>query len=203
MDIGRPTRRESLRYPGSRVAACFVAFLITIAGSGCAINNITGDGTDADLMLGGHDPVTYFSGSQPALGAPAIKFRYQHGTYRFATAENLARFQAAPERYVPQYGGFCAKGVAYAIRSGGDPLVYEIRDARLFIFAVPYAREFWRTDAPDFIAKADHYWRTELADQPVKWTNFKRWIWRVPHYRTYPEEFAEYTRRTGKPAPSR
>ncbi len=66
---------------------------------------------------------------------------------------------------------------------------------------MPYARDYWRTDAADFVAKADHYWRTELADTPATWTNLTRWILRVPHYKSYPEEFAEYTRRTGKPAP--
>jgi YHS domain-containing protein len=181
-----------------RLAAIILAAFV----GGCAVNNVVSEGGDSDLMLGGYDPVSYFSGTQPARGTSNYKATHRHGTYRFASAENLARFQAASERFVPQYGAFCAKGVAYAIRSGGDPLVYEIRDGRLFIFAVPYARDYWRTDPADFVAKADHYWTTELADTPVKWTNLKRWIFRVPHYKTYPEEFAEYTRRTGKPAPA-
>lgn len=54
-----------------------------------------------------------------------------------------------------------------------------------------------------FIAKADGYWRTELADAPVQWTNLKRFVFRVPHYKSDPEEFADYERRTGKAAPNR
>lgn len=179
------------------IITLLAAFLL----AACAINNVSSDGADSDLMLAGYDPVSYFSERAPVKGSPAHSASYAHGTYRFASAENRARFLAEPSRYAPQYGGFCAKGVAYAIRAGGDPLVYEVKDGRLFIFAVPYAREYWATDPADFIAKADHYWSTELAESPVKWTNAKRWLFRVPHYKTYPEEFAEYTRRTGKPAP--
>ena len=188
----------------TRLAPCsrLIAICLLLAAIvGCAVNNVTSDGAESDLMLGGYDPVSYFSGGPPVRGAEPFKAQFRHGTYRFATAANLAAFQASPERYVPQYGAFCAKGVAYAIRSGGDPLVFEIRDNRLFIFAVPYARDYWRTDPTDFVAKADRYWQTELADAPVRWTNLKRWTFRVPHYKTYPEEFTEYTRRTGKPAP--
>ena len=169
--------------------------------AGCAVNNVKRDTDTADLMLDGHDPVSYFNAPAPLRGSDARQFQYAHGTYRFASDANLAAFRAAPERYAPRYGGFCAKGLGYAIRSGGDPTVFEVRDGRLYIFAVPYARDYWRTDPADFIAKADGYWKTELADSPVRWTNLKRWIFRVPHYKTYPEEFAEYTRRTGKPAP--
>ena len=60
-----------------------------------------------------------------------------------------------------------------------------------------------RKGPADFVSKADGYWNTELEDAPVKWTNLKRYLFRVPHYKTYPEEFADYERRTGKPAPNR
>lgn len=174
--------------------------LLALQLAGCAINNITRDGNVPDLMLRGHDPTSYFTAGGPVPGSADHRVAHAHGTYYFASAESRARFVADPGRYSPQYGGFCAKGVAYAIRAGGDPLVYEIKDGRLFIFAVPYARAYWQTDPADFIAKADHYWRTELADAPATWTNLKRWLFRVPHYKSYPEEFADYTRRTGKPS---
>ena len=185
-----------------RFAARTIAWTLAAALlAGCAVNNVQRDADAADLMLDGLDPVSYFNAPAPLRGSAARQLQYAQGTYRFASDANLAAFRAAPERYTPQYGGFCAKGVAYAIRSGGDPKVFEVRDGRLYIFAVPYARDYWRTDPADFIAKADGYWKTELADTPARWTNLKRWIFRVPHYKTYPEEFDEYTRRTGKPAP--
>lgn len=170
---------------------------------GCAVYNTSADGADHDLMLLGHDPVSYFDAAAPLVGKPDLTARHRHGTYRFASTNNRDRFLAAPARYAPQYGGFCAKGVSYAIRAGGDPLTYEIKGARLFIFVNDYARDYWRTDPNDFVAKADHYWATELHDAPVKWTNLKRFLFRVPHYKSYAEEFADYEKRTGRPAPVR
>lgn len=180
------------------VAVALLALL-----QGCAVYNTSSDGADTDLMLQGFDPVSYFEGARPARGLASLATRHRHGTYRFASAASRDKFLVNPDRYAPQYGGFCSKGVSYAIRAGGNPEVYEIRDGRLFIFVNDYARNYWRTDPGDFIAKADGYWKSELADAPVKWTNFKRFIVRVPHYKSYPEEFADYERRTGKPAPNR
>lgn len=189
-----------------RRARAFVALsaaLSLVLLQGCAVYNTTSDGVDADLMLLGYDPVSYFEAAQPAKGRSELTARHRHGTYRFSSPENRAKFAANPDRYAPQYGAFCAKGVSYAIRAGGDPLVYEIRAERLFIFVNDDARDYWRTDPNDFIAKADGYWRSELEGVPVKWTNLKRYVFRVPHYKSYPEEFADYERRTGKPAPTR
>ena len=188
-----------MRFSGltSRLAALAIVLL-----QGCAVYNTTADGDDGDLMLHGHDPVSYFAGPAPVKGQPQIRARHQHGSYRFASIENRDRFLAAPDRFAPQFGGFCAKGVSYAIRAGGDPLVYDIREGRLFIFVNAYARDYWRTGPADFVAKADHYWNAELADSPVKWGNLKRFVFRVPHYKTYPEEFADFERRTGKKAPA-
>ncbi len=170
---------------------------------GCAVYNTTSEGADAELMLLGYDPVSYFEAARPTKGHNDRTARHRHGTYRFSSAESRAKFIASPDRYAPQYGAFCAKGVSYAIRAGGDPLAYEIRTERLFIFANDYARDYWRTDPDDFIGKADGYWRAELEDMPVKWTNLVRFVFRVPHYKSYPQEFADYERRTGKAAPNR
>jgi YHS domain-containing protein len=189
---------------GTRRAALERGLTIAVlaALAGCAVYNTTSDGADADLMLLGHDPVSYWSASAPVIGSAQWTARHRHGTYRFASAHSRERFLAAPERYAPQYGGFCAKGVSYAMRAGGDPRVYEVRDGRLFIFVNEYARDYWRTDPGDFVAKADHYWRSELEDRPVKLTNLKRFVWRVPHYKSYAQEFEDYEKRTGKPAPA-
>jgi hypothetical protein len=195
---GRTVSRTASRTVALLALGCLLALL-----HGCAVYNTTSDGDDTDLMLLGFDPVSYFDPGGPLPGRASWRARHRHGSYRFASAENRDRFVAAPDRYAPQYGGFCAKGVSYAIRAGGDPRVYEIRDGRLYIFVNDYARDYWRTDPADFVAKADHYWATELHDTPVKLSNLRRFVWRVPHYKTYAEEFADYERRTGKAAPAR
>jgi YHS domain-containing protein len=191
-------RRMGIIRPAGLFAALSLAVL-----QGCAVYNTTSEGADSDLMLLGYDPVSYVEAAQPAKGRAELNARHRHGSYRFVSQANREKFASNPDRYAPQYGGFCAKGGSYAIRAGGDPLVYEIRAGRLFIFVNNYARDYWRTDPADFVSKADGYWSSELEDAPVKWTNLKRFVFRVPHYKTYAEEFADYERRTGKAAPNR
>ena len=162
------------RWPGTPYLARTLAAVALVLLQGCAVYNSTSDGADSDLMLLGHDPVSYFEAERPQLGRPELTVRHRHGTYRFASADSREKFRSNPERYAPQYGAFCAKGVSYAVRAGGHALVHEIRDGRLFIFVNDYARDYWRTDPADFIAKADGYWSSELEDAPVVWTNRKR-----------------------------
>lgn len=169
--------------------------------SACAVNNTTSESGASNLMLKGFDPVSYFLQESPTKGQAQFKKEYEYGTYFFASNQNLQQFNADPEKYVPQYGGFCSKGVSYAIRAGGDPMAYAIRDDRLFIFANEYAKDYWLLDPVDLIGKADGYWQNELKGRSVKWTNLKRFVFRVPHYKTYPEEFADYEKRSGKKAP--
>ena len=80
--------------------------------------------TTDGLALKGYDPVAYFTDGQPKKGADQYSFQWKDVTYRFATAENLQRFKADPEKYLPQYGGYCAYAmsldrVADMIRSDG------------------------------------------------------------------------------------
>ena len=77
------------------------------------------DGADERLMLEGHDAVAYFTQNNAVRGDPAIKLEHKGVTYRFASEANKAAFQRAPEKYMPQFGGFCSNGINYAVPWGG------------------------------------------------------------------------------------
>ncbi len=66
------------------------------------------DVSEAGLALRGYDAVSYHSTGRPAVGDSAHAYEWNNATWRFATAENLTRFRADPERYAPQFGGYCA-----------------------------------------------------------------------------------------------
>ncbi len=76
-------------------------------------------GEDALLMLEGHDAVAYFTQNAAVKGDPAIKLAYRGVVYRFASEANRAAFMQEPERYMPQFGGFCSNGINYAVPWGG------------------------------------------------------------------------------------
>src|SRR5690349_17350140 len=83
----------------------------------------TSDGADSQLMLMGYDAVAYFTQNDAVKGDPAIKTEHLGVTYRFASEANKAEFQKNPDKYMPQFGGFCSNGINYAVPwgAGGGP----------------------------------------------------------------------------------
>jgi YHS domain-containing protein len=91
-------------------------------------------GDDSHVMLDGHDVVAYFTENRHAKGQPQFKSQFQGVTFHFASAAHKALFDAAPQKYLPQYGGFCANGIMYGIPWGGDADTWRIIDGKLYIF---------------------------------------------------------------------
>lgn len=110
----------------------------------------------------GYDVVAYFTeGAVP--GIDSFTCVYDSANYRFSTAENLKHFQATPNQYVPQYGGWCAYGMGangkqYAI----NPRTYEIREGKLYLFYHTFyynALKQWTQQGPEQLKKqADGNW---------------------------------------------
>jgi YHS domain-containing protein len=109
------------------------------------------------LALEGYDPVSYFAG-QPAKGDPKFSATHNGVQYRFASAQNLARFQASPDAFLPQYGGYCAWAVAGNYTAKGDPLAWKIVNGKLYLNYDLNVQKRWAADIPGNIAKGDHNW---------------------------------------------
>ncbi len=112
----------------------------------------------APLALRGYDPVSYFVHQEPQLGTADHSVQYQGATYRFASRENLRRFEQSPERYLPQYGGFCAYGVSVGAKFDGDPLVWRVVDGKLYLNLNNDIQQAWNADVAGAIGKADGNW---------------------------------------------
>ena len=110
------------------------------------------------LALHGYDAVAYFADGKPVLGTPAHTIEWQGATWRFATAEHRARFAAAPERYAPQYGGYCAKAVSEDHTADVDPTAWKIVGGKLYLNYSPKVQRLWEQDVPGRIARADRNW---------------------------------------------
>ena len=78
--------------------------------------------------------------------------------YRFASAENRDAFLAAPARYLPQYGGFCAWAVAQGDKADADPEVFRVVGDRLYLNYDRGIGTRWERDIPGNVAKADALW---------------------------------------------
>ena len=177
-----------------------MASTLLVLASGCATRNMLNDGIGGKAMLAGNDPVSYHAGPSPVKGDPAITADWDGGTYRFANAANRELFTKTPEKYAPQYGGYCANGAPYSILLGGSESAYKIVDGRLFMFSGPDSLKYWEMDEKKNLALGDDYWKTELKDTSSAFMHswWRVLVAKVPHYKTGKELQAEWQARQGK-----
>jgi YHS domain-containing protein len=172
------------------VAGC--APLVTQSpGKGLSPVNAVSEGEDKHLMLAGHDVVSYFTEKSHRPGNAAIKTVYKDVTFRFSKTEHKAMFEQAPEKYIPQFGGYCTNGIVYGIPWGGDANTWEMIDGKLYIFGGRGSRDAFMLDVPRNLALANKYWNEEVNGANALWQRSKRMVMRVPHYKSGEELAAE------------
>jgi hypothetical protein len=110
------------------------------------------------LALHGYDAVSYFEGPAPLAGKAELEHAWGGARWRFASAANRDRFAAAPERYAPQFGGYCAKAVSENHTADVDPLAFKIVDGKLYLNYSSKVQKLWEEDIPGRIARANGYW---------------------------------------------
>ncbi len=123
--------------------------------------NVSKGGTLAGpgLAAHGYDVVAFFTAAKPAFGSDAHAVAHGGGTYRFASQANLDAFKAAPGKYEPAYGGFCAYGTALGKKFDGDPRYWKIVGGRLYFNLNGDIQAEWSKDIPGNITKADGNWQ--------------------------------------------
>lgn len=113
------------------------------------------------IMIDGYDPVSYFQG-KPIKGTAEFKSEKEGRVYLFSSHSNKAIFDKAPEKYLPEYGGWCAIAMADGSFVIPDYSLYKIQNDKLLFFTV---RAFfngltqWEKDANGNLIKADSNWR--------------------------------------------
>lgn len=110
------------------------------------------------VALEGYDAVAYFTEGRAVRGKAKHETTWDGVRWRFATAASRDTFLAAPQRYAPQYGGYCALGVAVGKLRRGDPQVFAVVDGRLYINYNRRIHERWEQRSGGFIRRANQEW---------------------------------------------
>ena len=174
----------NLSYAVQRLATWIAIAVCVVVAAGCASNRVIADGPHSNLMLRGYDPVAYFTDGKPIPGKVEIATQHDGLDYRFVSEEHRKMFLADPEHYVPKYGGFCAQGAAYAVMFGGEAEKFQIINDRLFIYGDQGAIDAWNSSPKKHLEYAEQYWNTEMKGTPYRLQTAKRFIFKVPHYKT-------------------
>lgn len=108
--------------------------------------------------IAGTDPVAYFSEGKPVEGDSDFTAEWQGATWYFASAANRDAFIAEPEKYAPQYGGYCAYAVSQGSTAKIDPEAWSIVGGKLYLNYSLGVRDRWDADQANYIAAADRNW---------------------------------------------
>ena len=136
------------------LAALVLAFALSAPAMAAQAINTNG----SNFAIGGYDPVAYFTDGKAIRGAKAYTHEWGGNAWRFRTEENRDAFAAAPDKYAPAYGGYCAYGVAEGYKVRIDPRAFTIVDGRLYLNYSKGIKKRFDSDRPGYIAKADANW---------------------------------------------
>lgn len=150
----------------------FAVFAFSLLGSAFAapeINTLEKSGLlgkfkPTDTAIRGYDPVAYFTEGKPIAGTQEHTVQWSGATWQFASDEHKQLFEADPEKYAPQYGGYCAYGVAGGYLVKIEPENFSIIDGKLYLNYNDGVQEKWEADIPEFIKEADQKFDGLLED---------------------------------------
>ncbi len=113
-------------------------------------------GIFSNTALKGYDTVSYFQGDgKPVNGTDEFEAEWRGANWRFSSKENLEAFKANPEKYAPQYGGYCAWAAAHDTLAKGDPLVYTLLDGKVYLNYDASINDSWQPRREELVEKAD------------------------------------------------
>lgn len=111
-----------------------------------------------EVAIQGYDTVAYFTAGKALKGSESFSFPWHGMTWHFSSKENRDLFAAAPEKYAPQYDGYCAWAMTEARIAKTDPEVWRIFDGKLYLNCSKASYEKWSSDIPGNIKKGDANW---------------------------------------------
>lgn len=146
--------------------------------------NAVADNPEGRLMLKGADVTAYFTKAKYEQGKPEFRSTYEGVDFRFASAQSKALFDSEPAKYLPQYGGYCADGIVYAIPWGGDADTWKMINGKVYIFGGQSSKDAFELDEKTNLALADKYWAEEIQGNNSFWQRGKRLTFKVAHYKS-------------------
>lgn len=114
------------------------------------------------LALDGYDAVAYFTESRAVRGRADLEFEWDGARWRFASPANRDRFAKEPQRFAPQFGGYCAYAVSQGHTASADPEAWSVVNGRLYVNYSQSVKKTWEKDIPGYLRQAEANWPAVL-----------------------------------------
>jgi YHS domain-containing protein len=114
----------------------------------------------SNQAIQGYDPVAYFKDAKPVKGREEFFHPWRGALWYFSNQQNLDAFKSNPEKFAPQFGGYCAYGVADGHKATTSPDAWTVVNEKLYLNYNKEVRELWKKGQKTFIEKANTNWPT-------------------------------------------
>ncbi len=108
--------------------------------------------------IDGYDPVAYFIDGVAKRGSANITAEWNNAVWRFTSEPHRDAFISNPEKYAPQYGGFCALGMAHGSDVPTDPTAWTVWEDKLYLNMINEVTTTWRYNPDRLIVRANKQW---------------------------------------------
>lgn len=136
----------------------FLSLVVLFAGSNVMAQRSAIFKTAEGIAIKGYDPVAFFTENKAVKGVDSIQWIWKEAVWLFSSSSNRDIFQKNPEKYEPQFGGYCAYGVAGNHKSPTETDTWTIIDGRLYFNYNQAVKKLWLKDTAVFIPKANTIW---------------------------------------------
>ncbi|MEN6620739.1 MAG: YHS domain-containing (seleno)protein [Smithella sp.] len=133
-----------------------ILLILLLAGGSFVVYGLSSMNASA---IKGYDPLAYFKEGKAVKGNEAYSYPWHDKMWQFSSRENRDQFSADPEKYAPQYDGYCAWAMTQARKAETDPEMWKIYNGKLYLNCNRSAYEKWKKDIPGNIKKADANWK--------------------------------------------
>ena len=131
--------------------------VVTLPVTAHDLQRVVSAGPD-NVAIKGYDTVAYFTESKPTKGISEFAFSWYEAEWHFTSAHHRDLFAANPERYAPQFGGYCSMAMSTGWAIDVDPENWEIVDEKLYLVHTKQGIQRFRSKPRHFIKKAETVW---------------------------------------------
>lgn len=118
----------------------------------------------SNTAAGGYDVVSYFNAESPLKGKKQYTVTYQGANWHFINEANKSSFAQSPEKFAPQYGGYCAYAIAFNDTAKGNPEYWDLHEGKLYFSLNRKYQNLWMGNKDEYIFTADGFWPEMIAE---------------------------------------
>src|SRR5579859_4168275 len=124
--------------------------------------------TSDEGAIRGYDPVAYFREGKPLKGKKEFSTLWNGAQWSFSSKQNLETFKSNPEKYAPQYGGYCAFGTSEGHKAPTQADAFTIVNDKLYLNYNKDVRTEWTKNQKEHIQKADKIGQPLRNNRPLR-----------------------------------